>query len=81
MGGLPSARRRAEGQEPQLPADCYETWHGDAQARLEMRPEGIIHPNAAVTASGPLVAWRHAIEGFEAAAGRQLHVRLAVEFP
>ena len=59
----------------------YETWHGQARARIAMDQEGVIHPNAATTASGRLVALRHTIEGFEAAPGQRLSVRLAVQFP
>ncbi|MFB3883221.1 MAG: hypothetical protein ACE149_18290 [Armatimonadota bacterium] len=60
--------------------DGYETSHGGARARIHMEPAGTIHPAAAVTASGRLVALRHEMGGFEAAPGQRLTVRLVVEF-
>ena len=58
----------------------HETWHGQAQAHIAMDPQGVIVPNAAVTASGRLVALRRTIDGFTAEPGQRLSVRLAVEF-
>ncbi len=64
----------------QRAGDGYETWHGEARARVRTEPASAIHANAAVTASGQLVALQHAIEGFEAEAGKRLVVRVGVEF-
>jgi len=60
--------------------DSYVTWHGAVRARVKMAPEGSIQQDAAVTASGHLVALRHAVEGFKAAPGQRTTVRLTVEF-
>ena len=58
----------------------FETWHRKARAVLSLEPAGTIHPEAAVTASGQLVALRHEVKGFEARRGDTVGVRLRVGF-
>ncbi len=58
----------------------YETWHKKARTHIIMEPHGLIHRNAATTASGRLAALRHEVEAFEAAPGQQFITRLTVEF-
>lgn len=58
----------------------FETWHRKARAVLSLEPVGTIYPEAAVTASGQLVALRHEIKGFEAKAGEKVKVGLRVGF-
>jgi hypothetical protein len=60
--------------------DGYVTWHGDAEASVTMEPPGSIQQDAAVTASGRLVALRHQIERAEAVPGQRFAVRLSVDF-
>ena len=61
-------------------APVYETWHREARAMVEMDPPGVVEPEAAVTASGRLVALRHEMARFEANAGEVLSSRLKVRF-
>ena len=58
----------------------FETWHRGARARLHLKPEGSIHPNAAVTASGLLVALRHTRGRLEVRAGDTISAELRVRF-
>jgi hypothetical protein len=61
--------------------DGHVTWHGDVEASVTMEPPGSIQQDAAVTASGRLVALRHQIERAEAAPGQRFALRLSVVFP
>jgi hypothetical protein len=58
----------------------FETWHRGAKASIQLRPQGSIHPNAAVSASGPLVALRHVRQPLEARAGESISTELGVRF-
>ncbi len=58
----------------------FETWHRKARARITLAPAGEIYPEAAVTASGQLVALRYEVKGYEARLGEKVVVRLGVEF-
>jgi len=58
----------------------FETWHRGARAVLYLSLEGSIRPNAAVTASGPLVALSHSQGRLEARAGDRITTELRVDF-
>jgi hypothetical protein len=57
-----------------------EGYQGTARARLHLVPTGSICPDAAVSASGPLVALRHEGGGFEARPGDTTAAELRVRF-
>jgi len=59
----------------------FETWHRGARASLRLNPEGSMHPEAAVTASGPLVALRHTMGEMTVRAGDAVSSELRVSFP
>ena len=59
----------------------FETWHRKARALIEVEPAGGIELEAGATASGPLVALRHTIEGFQAAPGEAYTAKVRVRFP
>jgi hypothetical protein len=59
----------------------FETWHRAAKAHLRLQPVGSIHPEAAVSASGVLVALRHTLAGFRPRAGETVSAQLQVRFP
>lgn len=61
--------------------DAFETWHRGAKAQLRLQPVGSIHPEAAVSASGVLVALRHTLSGFRPRAGETVSAQLQVRFP
>lgn len=58
----------------------FETWHRGARAFLRMDPEGTIHPEAAVTATGPLVALRHTMPELDVRPGDAISSELRVRF-
>jgi hypothetical protein len=62
------------------PDGGWETWHGDARARVDMDPAGDIVPKAAVTASGPLVALRSEMRSFRARRGERVRTTMRVRF-
>jgi hypothetical protein len=59
----------------------FETWHRGAKAQLRLQPVGSMHPDAAVSASGVLVALRHTLAGFRPRAGETVSAQLQVRFP
>ena len=61
--------------------DAFETWHRGAKAQLRLQPGGSIHPDAAISASGVLVALRHTLTGFRPRAGEIVSAELQVRFP
>ncbi len=64
-----------------LNASTFETWHRDAKAQVCIDPHPSIHPEAAVSSSGVLVALRHSLDGFTARAGDRISVQVRVRFP
>ncbi len=64
-----------------LNRSTFETWHRDAKARVSIEPPASIHPEAAVSASGVLVALRQSLDGFTARAGDRISVQVRVRFP
>jgi hypothetical protein len=58
----------------------FETWHRGAKAQLRLQPAGSIHPEAAVSASGVLVALRHTLAEFRPRAGETVSAQLHVRF-
>jgi hypothetical protein len=58
----------------------FETRHGRAGARVRLLPGGEVIPNAAVSASGPLVVLRHSRGPTDALAGDTVTVELRVDF-
>ncbi len=69
---LRALRRAADG--------TFETWHRGARVSLELHPDGSSHPDVGVSASGPLVALRHAMGRVEARAGDVVSTELRVRF-
>ncbi len=63
-----------------LDGSSFETWHRDVRARLEVEPPAGVHPEAAVSASGVLVALRHTLAGFAPRAGDTLSAQMRVRF-
>jgi hypothetical protein len=61
--------------------DGYVTWHGEVEASITLAPPGSMHQDAAVTASGRLIALRHQVERAEATPGQRFAVKLSVRFP
>lgn len=62
------------------PEGGFETWHRGVRAHLQLSPDGSVHPDAGVSASGPLVALRHAVGRLEAKAGDTISAELRVRF-
>ena len=63
-----------------LPEGGFETWHRGARAVLNLNPEGTLRPNAAVSASGPLIALSCPQGRLEAKAGHTIATELRVRF-
>jgi len=59
----------------------FETWHREEKAILKMEPAAAIRPDAAVSASGSLVALRHEIPNLSAERHQTVSTRLKVAFP
>lgn len=58
----------------------FQTWRHGARAVISLSPDAVIHPHAAVTAAGQLVALRHTREPMSVARGDRLSVELRVRF-